>query len=190
MVLEQVKALKVDVLTQTRVKDLLTTGGANPSVTGLLLDNDDSYECQMVIFAIGISPRDEIARVSGLKVHQRGGIVVGDDLGTSEPGVYAIGECASWKGETYGLIAPGVDMADVLAYNLTTGLTHQMRSMTTPDLSTKLKLLGINVASFGDYFADRKPPGMVDIPGRKKVTLKESASQVRSVYPIAKDPRE
>ena len=69
--------------------------------------------------------------------------------------IYAIGECASFKGETWGLIAPGVEMADVLAFNLTEGPHHTMREMTSPDLSTKLKLMGVDVASFGDFFADK-----------------------------------
>lgn len=169
MVLEQVKALDVDVLLKTRVKDLVSSKQGDVDVVeGLLLENGDAYPCEMVVFAVGITPRDELATASGIETHSRGGILVKDDLTTSAPNVYAVGECASWKGETYGLIAPGVEMADILAFNLTEGVTHKMRAMTTPDLSTKLKLMGVNVASFGDYFADRKPPGTVDIPGHKR----------------------
>jgi nitrite reductase (NAD(P)H) len=61
----------------------------------------------MVIYAIGIKPRDELAQDCGIECHSKGGIVVGDDLRTSAPDVYAIGECANWKGNYYGLIAPG-----------------------------------------------------------------------------------
>ena len=57
--------------------------------------------------AIGIKSRDDLARSSGIDCHARGGVIVGDDLSTSAPNVYAIGECTSWKGNTYGLIAPG-----------------------------------------------------------------------------------
>lgn len=64
-------------------------------------------EADLVIFAVGITPRDELARMSGIKVATRGGIDVDDNLETSAKGIYAIGECASWRGNTYGLIAPG-----------------------------------------------------------------------------------
>jgi nitrite reductase (NAD(P)H) len=87
---------------------------------------------------------------------------------TSKPDIYAIGECASWENETYGLIAPGVEMADVLAFNLTQAKVHSPRTFKRPDLSTKLKLLGVEVASFGDFFADRDgPKNLPKIIGKK-----------------------
>lgn len=58
--------------------------------------------------------------------------------------------------QTYGLIGPGVEMADILAFNLTQTDGHAPRKMNSPDLSTKLKLMGVDVASFGDYFADER----------------------------------
>jgi nitrite reductase (NAD(P)H) len=90
---------------------------------------------------------------------------VAPDLSTSTKGIYAIGECASWENQTFGLIAPGVEMADVLAFNLTQAKAHAPRKFKRPDLSTKLKLLGVEVASFGDFFADRDGPK--DMPGRR-----------------------
>ncbi|TFK74477.1 nitrite reductase [Pluteus cervinus] len=169
LLLEQIKALNIDVLVKARTQDLVTTQtDQGEFVQGLLLDDGQIHNTELVIFAVGITPRDELAKASGLDLAPRGGILVQDDLSTSSPGVYAIGECASWKGETYGLIAPGVEMAEILAYNLTVGQTHKLRSMTPPDLSTRLKVLGINVACFGDYFADKKPPHLVDIPGHRK----------------------
>ena len=86
------------------------------------------------------------------------GIIIKNDLMTSAKDVYAIGECASWENQTFGLIAPGVEMADVLAFNLTQAKVHAERTFKRPDLSTKLKLLGVEVASFGDFFADRDGP--------------------------------
>ena len=65
------------------------------------------HDADLVIYAIGIKPRDELAQASGIECHPRGGIVVDDNLQTSASDVYAIGECASWKGNYYGLIAPG-----------------------------------------------------------------------------------
>jgi nitrite reductase (NAD(P)H) len=108
---------------------------------------------------IGISPRDDLARKAGLKCSDRGGgIIIDTDLSTSIPDIYAIGECASWDDQTFGLIAPGIEMADVLAFNLTKAKSHSPRKFQRPDLSTKLKLLGVEVASFGDFFADRDGP--------------------------------
>ncbi|KAF8165052.1 NADPH nitrite reductase [Crassisporium funariophilum] len=169
MVLAQVRALGIEVLLETRVSSVMTYQEDDLTlVKGLKLDDETILQCEMVCFAVGIKPRDDLAKASGIETHARGGIVVNEDLSTSAQDVYAIGECASWQGETFGLIAPGIEMADVLAYNLTEGPSHKMRAMTTPDISTKLKLLGVNLASFGDYFADRKSPETVDIPGRKK----------------------
>lgn len=84
-------------------------------------------------------------------------------LRTSVPDIYAVGECASWENQTFGIIAPGIEMADVLAHNLTN--PDKQKSFTRPDLSTKLKLLGVDVASFGDFFADRDGPKF--LPGRR-----------------------
>lgn len=85
-------------------------------------------------------------------------------LHTSVPDIYAIGECASWENQTFGIIAPGIEMADVLSFNLTNP-DKEPRRFKRPDLSTKLKLLGVDVASFGDFFADRDGPKF--LPGRQ-----------------------
>lgn len=77
------------------------------------------------------------------------GVVVKADLSTSVKDVYAIGECASWESQTFGLIAPGIEMAEILAFNLTQAKAHSQRKFKQPDMSTKLKLLGVEVASFG-----------------------------------------
>jgi nitrite reductase (NAD(P)H) len=123
-------------------------------------------------FKIGVRPRDDLAKKTGIKCADRGGgIIIGPDLSTSIPDIYAIGECASWNNETYGLIAPGVEMADVLAFNLTQAKDHKFRSFSKPDLSTKLKLLGVEVASFGDFFADRDGPKF--LPAKRRGSQKE-----------------
>ncbi len=103
----------------------------------------------MIIVSTGIRPRDELARECGLEVGPRGGVVVDDTLQTSQPGIYAIGEVALHEGMTYGLVAPGYEMAEIVAANL---CGRELRFRGT-DLSTKLKLLGVDVASFGDYDA-------------------------------------
>lgn len=110
--------------------------------------NDDSeLECEMIIVSAGIRPRDDLAKESGLEVGERGGILVNDRLQTSDPDIFAIGECALHGGMIYGLIAPGWDMAEIVAANF----CGDDRTFSGTDLSTKLKLMGVDVASFGDY---------------------------------------
>ena len=169
MVVEQVRALGLDVLLSKRVREILTD--ENNKMTGVIFENGDKMDCSCICFAIGIRARDELARKSGIKCSEiKGGIIVNSDLTTSVPDIYAIGECASWEGQTFGLIAPGVEMADVLAFNLTQAKAHTPRTFKRPDLSTKLKLLGVEVASFGDFFADRDGPK--DLPKRRRVDSK------------------
>lgn len=154
MVVEQVRDLGLDVLLSKRVGKINVDG--DNSVTGVTFEDGEQMDCTCICFAIGIKARDELARAAGIKCADRGGgIVINNDLSTSTPDIYAIGECASWESQTFGLIAPGVEMADVLAFNLTQAKAHAYRQFKRPDLSTKLKLLGVEVASFGDFFADR-----------------------------------
>ena len=105
IVLRRIEAMGVRVLTRTSVKDITVT--ADDVLTGLILSDDQHLKAEMVIYAIGITPRDDLARQAGLQCVEKGGIVVNDLLQTNAQDVYAIGECASWKGNTYGLIAPG-----------------------------------------------------------------------------------
>ncbi|PHH81701.1 hypothetical protein CDD82_144 [Ophiocordyceps australis] len=158
MVVQQVRDLGLDVMLSKRVQRIKVDG--NNSVIGVVFEDGQATDCSTICFAIGVRSRDELARKSGLECAQGGGggIVVDDHLSTTHAGIYAIGECASWHGETFGLIAPGIEMADILAFNLTQAKLHSCRKFNQPDLSTKLKLLGVNVASFGDFFADRDGP--------------------------------
>jgi nitrite reductase (NAD(P)H) len=157
MVVNQVRDLGLDVLLSKRVGQINTD--ANNNVAGVTFEDGESMECACICFAIGIKARDSLARESGIKCADRGGgIIINPDLSTSVKDIYAIGECASWESQTFGLIAPGIEMADVLAFNLTQAKAHSPRKFKSPDLSTKLKLLGVDVASFGDFFADRDGP--------------------------------
>jgi nitrite reductase (NADH) large subunit len=101
----------------------------------------------VIVFSAGIRPRDELARGCGLSVGERGGVVIDDRCQTSDPDVYAIGECAFWDGRIYGLVAPGYRMAQVTAAQLC-GRAEPL--FTGADMSTKLKLMGVDVASLGD----------------------------------------
>ncbi|KAI6581342.1 Nitrite reductase [NAD(P)H] [Pyricularia oryzae] len=172
MVVEQVRDLGVDVQLRRRVGKVEVD--ADNNVTGVLFEDGEAMACSTICFAIGVRPRDAIAREAGIRCADRGGgVVVGDDLQTSIPDVYAIGECASWQGQSFGLIAPGVEMADVLSFNLTQAKEHQPRSFKRPDLSTKLKLLGVEVASFGDFFADRDGPQFLPPKAARKAKSAE-----------------
>src|SRR5688500_6914739 len=104
-------------------------------------------EADIVVFSAGIRPRDELARASGLTVGERGGIVIDSDCRTSDPNIYAIGECALWNGRLYGLVAPGYQMANACAARL---MDAAEPLFTGADMSTKLKLMGVDVASIGD----------------------------------------
>ena len=101
----------------------------------------------MIVFSAGIRPRDELARAAGLAVGERGGIQINSHCQTTNPDIYAIGECALWEGRIFGLVAPGYQMAEVAARHLA-GETH-VRFLGA-DLSTKLKLMGVDVCSIGD----------------------------------------
>ena len=104
----------------------------------------------LIVFSTGIRPRDELARKTGLTVGKRGGIVIDDACLTSDPDIYAIGECASWRDRIFGLVAPGYQMAEVAARHVA---GDSAAAFTGADLSTKLKLLGVDVASIGDAHA-------------------------------------
>ena len=121
----------------------------NGRVEGLQFADDGRLSVDMLVISAGIRPRDELARLAGLSVGTRGGILVNEKLQTSDKHIYAIGECALAQGMIYGLVAPGYEMADVVATNLDGG----NKSFTGFDMSTKLKLIGVDVASFGDPFA-------------------------------------
>jgi nitrite reductase (NADH) large subunit len=106
-------------------------------------------DADMIVFSAGIRPRDELARSCGLAIGARGGISIDNSCLTSDPDVYAIGECALWNGMVYGLVAPGYEMARVAARHL----LGEAGQFAGADMSTKLKLMGVDVASIGDPHA-------------------------------------
>lgn len=110
-------------------------------------------ETDMILFSAGIRPQDELAKKSEIELGQRGGIRITNTCRTSEQDIYAIGECAVWNGQIFGLVAPGYQMAKVVASQITGGDDKFLGA----DMSTKLKLLGIDVASVGDSTA--RTPG-------------------------------
>ncbi|MBF6063220.1 nitrite reductase large subunit [Nocardia terpenica] len=126
------------------------TSSVEPAENGaglrVSLSDDSVVDASLVVFSAGIRPRDELAREAGLQIGARGGVVTDLGLRTSDPDIYAVGEVAAVQGTCYGLVAPGYTTAEIVADRLLGGSGE----FPGADLSTKLKLLGVDVASFGD----------------------------------------
>jgi len=129
--------------------------------------DDSALDVDFIVFSTGIRPQDKLAKQCGLALGQRGGIAVDDRCRTSDPAIYAIGECAAWQDRVFGLVAPGYKMAQVAS----DALTGRDSAFHGADMSAKLKLLGVDVGGIGD--ARGRTPG-----ARSYVWLDES----RSVY--------
>ncbi|SHG11053.1 assimilatory nitrite reductase (NAD(P)H) large subunit precursor [Fodinibius roseus] len=150
--------------------------GGNGTPEYLDFADGGHLEADMVIISAGIRPRDELAKKAGLEVGERGGIIVDDQLQTSDSDIYAIGESALHRGMIYGLVAPGYEMADVVVENLTGG----EEKFTEFDMSTKLKLVGVDVASFGDAFGESEE-------NSKKVIIDNKAKGVYKRINVSDD---
>jgi nitrite reductase (NADH) large subunit len=120
------------------------------AITGMEFGEDDVLDVDMLVVSAGIRPRDELGKNCGLEVGVRGGIVVNNKMQTSDEHIYAIGEIALYNQMIYGLVAPGYDMAGV-AVDQIIGKTESLMPDDI-DMSTKLKLIGVDVASFGEPF--------------------------------------
>ena len=118
----------------------------NGAITGMDFGEDDSLTVDMLVVSAGIRPRDELGRTCDLEMGTRGGIVVNDKMQTSDPAIYAIGEVALYNQMIYGLVAPGYEMAEVAVNQI---LQKEVVMQEEIDMSTKLKLIGVDVASFG-----------------------------------------
>ena len=122
-------------------------------VEGMEFADDTVLDVDMIIVSAGIKPRDDLARTCGLTLGPRGGILVNNQLCTSDPNIFAIGECALHEGMIYGLVAPGYQMADAVSEQL----LGRQASFEGADMSTKLKLIGTDVASFGNIEPGETP---------------------------------
>jgi nitrite reductase (NADH) large subunit len=143
VLVRKIESLGVTVHLNKGTKEVRGSG----SVTGITFNDGAKLDCEMVVVSAGIRPRDELARECGLAVGQRGGVTVDDRMRTSDPDIFAIGEVAAHAGMCYGLVKPGYEMAEIAAANL----CGENRTFHGSDLSTKLKLMGVDVASFGQY---------------------------------------
>ena len=122
----------------------------NGSITGMDFSDDSELDVDMLVISAGIRPRDELARETGLLLGERGGVLVDNKMRTSDPDILAIGEVALLNGMIYGLVAPGYDMAGVAVDQIIGASDSKMEPQI--DMSTKLKLIGVDVASFGEPF--------------------------------------
>lgn len=126
----------------------------NGSIQGMEFNDSEILETDMLVVSAGIRPRDELGKASGLEMGSRGGIVVNNKMQTSDPNIFAIGEVALYNEMIYGLVAPGYEMAEIAVEQI---IGDQSKNMSSEiDMSTKLKLIGVDVASFGDPFVPSK----------------------------------
>ncbi|WP_404356338.1 nitrite reductase large subunit NirB [Methylotuvimicrobium sp. KM1] len=137
----------------------------------------DVLETDLILFSAGIRPRDDIARACELEVGPRGGIVIDNQCRTSDSDIFAIGECALWNNRIFGLVAPGYAMARTVVSVLECGDNY----FTGADMSTKLKLMGVDVASIGDAHAQT--------PGALVYTYQNGDSEVYKRLVVSADKK-
>ena len=146
-------------LLKTKIEELgvqvHTSKATNEIVAGdkhrykLCFSDGTELETDLILFSAGIRPYDNLAREFDLEIGQRGGIVIDNQCKTSDADIYAIGECALWNNFIYGLVAPGYSMAKVAVKDI----CGEEAEFTGADMSTKLKLMGVEVGSIGDAHA-------------------------------------
>src|SRR3954469_6404202 len=141
------------------------------------LSDGTVIEAGVVVFAAGVRPRDELGRRAGLEIADRGGILTDLSCGTADPSIYAVGEVAAIEGRCYGLVGPGYTSAEVVADRLLGGAAEFPEA----DMSTKLKLLGVDVASFGD--------AMGGTPDCLEVAVNDAVSQTYAKLVLSDDAK-
>jgi nitrite reductase (NADH) large subunit len=140
----KIEALGVSVHVSRQTKEIVDGTGCRHK---LQFADGAALETDITVFSAGIRPRDRLGRGAGLSIGERGGVEVNDHCQTSDPDIYALGECALWNGRIYGLVAPGYQMAEVAARHVA---GEEGAQFLGADMSTKLKLMGVDVASIGD----------------------------------------
>lgn len=138
----KIEEMGVGVHTSKNTQEIIHT----PSGKIMQFSDGSSLEIDFIVFSTGIRPNDQLAKACELDIGPRGGIVINDYCQTSDPDIYAIGECACWQGKVYGLVAPGYKMAQVALAHL----IGESAKFEGADMSAKLKLMGVDVGSIGD----------------------------------------
>ncbi|MDD5274414.1 MAG: nitrite reductase large subunit NirB, partial [Methylovulum sp.] len=174
MLRRKIEALGVTVHTGKNTSQIID---GETCVNKMCFADGEELETDVVLFSAGIRPRDDLARSCGLELGQRGGIVIDNQCKTSDPDIYAIGECALWNGMIFGLVAPGYAMARTVIADL----TGAAGSFTGADMSTKLKLMGVDVASIGDAHAKTQ--------GAMVFTYQNGASEVYKRLVVSEDKK-
>lgn len=176
MLQRKIEALGVSVHTSRNT--ILITDGEKLKHK-MIFSDEGTLETDMIVFSAGIRPRDELAKDCGLEIGQRGGIAINNQCLTSDQDIYAIGECALWNKQIFGLVGPGNQMAAVAADHL----SGTDAAFTGADMSTKLKLMGVDVCSIGD--AHGKSQGarcysFIDEPNEiyKKIVVSEDGTKL------------
>ncbi len=119
----------------------------NGRVTGLSFNDDTELRTDLVVMAVGIRANTALAKQAHL--HCERGIIVNDYMQTyTDPSIYAVGECVEHRGKTYGLVAPLFEQARILAYHIT---GQGLKTYTGSEVSTKLKVSGVDVFSAGEF---------------------------------------
>ncbi len=152
-------ARDITILTKADTQAIVGDG----KVEGVALKDGRVLPADLVVMAVGIRPAAQLAKAAGLEVHR--GIVVDDGMRTSDPAIYALGECAEHRGQCYGLVAPLYESAKVLADRLSGGQGEYQGSVT----ATKLKVTGVNLFSAGDF---------ADAPDRQEIVLRDAAAGI------------
>ncbi|MFB9145967.1 nitrite reductase large subunit NirB [Halomonas alkalicola] len=147
---EKIESLGVQVLTGRATQEIVD---GERSRHRMVFQDEKVLETDLIVFSAGIRPRDELARDCGLEIGERGGVVIDDNCLTSDPAILAVGEVALWNNSIFGLVAPGYQMAKAAAVTLLEG----NEPFKGADMSTKLKLMGVDVGSIGDAHGDRTP---------------------------------
>ena len=138
----KIEEMGVSVHTSKNTQEILHT----PQGKVMQFVDGTSLEIDFIVFSTGIRANDQLARDCQLDIGARGGIVINDYCQTSDPDIYAIGECACWQGKVFGLVAPGYKMAQIAVVHLLGGNIP----FDGADMSAKLKLMGVDVGSIGD----------------------------------------
>jgi len=169
---QTIEEMNIEILTNRVTKNIAGTG----KMTHLEFSDESTLDVEMLVVSAGIRPRDEVARTAGLEMGERGGVVVDRNMLTSDASIYAIGEVASYQGMTYGLVAPGYEMATAATAHIL-GEESQMKEHI--DMSTQLKLLGTDVASFGDAYGEEE--------GSRSIVFEDKVAKIYKRINISAD---
>lgn len=174
LLVRMITELGIDVHVDTGTEAIEAT---DRDTVAVRLSDGSAIEAGLVIFAAGVRPRDDLARAAGLDLAERGGVLTDASCTTRDGRIFAIGEVAAIDGRCYGLVGPGYTSAEVVADRLLGGAAEFGEA----DLSTKLKLLGVDVASFGD--------AMGRTPGCLEVVVNDAVNQTYAKLVLSDDAK-